>query len=524
MRITFTGTPPLGESILMPGRDAPRAFPLASIVDTFQASINNQSVSINIADIVHALMHYNTDTYLKEHDYSLTPSYQDQSQQYGDLFLANRSPLGLYGNSPDGCQQARGGFPFVVISNPVQVATPAVQLTSQIDIAFCEPIFLSPFYWGCSNEAGFYNVNTMDFNITFIGQANTRIWSHDDNGGTNVISSISYTLGGLAGGPSGSSFIGSGMPLMLFNYITPQETMVIPPNVPITYPYFDVLRYVSDQELVPSGDSAPLISNNIQLSSIPRRMYIFARRKNVNLYSSPTYTDAFMQISNLNIQFLNKSGLLASMAPQQIYSMCVKNHCDLSWQDWSGGPVYTNDLVTAINTIGSVICVEFATDIGLDSLMAPGILNQSMLQVTVQAKNIASDDFAPSLYIVAVLEGSFTIQGVGSASTNIGVLTPRDVLDCMQNGHVNYADVERVNGGDFWSGLKNFGAKLWPYLKQAHDYIKKHHLLSEGLEFVPHPAAQVAAKGAKFLGYGEGVTMGGRQMSRARMRKRLHHY
>src|SRR5580698_8254522 len=249
VRLTFTGIPVAGTTLLNPNRDAPRAFPLASAIDTLSATINNQSISINIADVIHALMHYNTCNDVKNLDYSMTPSYQDQSQNYGDLFGTIRSPLFNYGDSNDGNQNPRGGFPFTIVANPGGDGVTVV--TAIVDVAFCEPLFLSPFYFGHSNGCGFFNVNTMDFNITFLGQAANRMWSHDSS--INTILGSTFTPGGVIGGPVQTSFpIGTGtQPLILIQYITPQENQIIPANVPITYPYFDVIRFPTDLGLVP---------------------------------------------------------------------------------------------------------------------------------------------------------------------------------------------------------------------------------------------------------------------------------
>lgn len=526
IRLTFIGTPPNGETIIRANRDAPRAFPISSSIETLQASINNQSMSINIADIVHALMHYNTDNDVKNLDYSMTPSYQDQSQNYSDLFNSIRGPLQNYGDASDGVQTPRGGFPFVIISNPVSNGVNAV--TAVVDVAFCEPLYLSPFYWGKSNASGFFNVNTMDFNFTFLGNAANRFWSHDSNNGTNIITSSSFTFGGLSGGPTSFTTTGN-LPLMLFQYITPQTNMVLPPNVPITYPYFDVLRFPTDlpQSIAGSGQTTAS-SNNIQLNSIPRRMYVYVRERNSDLYSSASNTDTFFQINNINIQFQNKNGLLASASMNQLYQMSVANHCKMNWTQWSGGPVYApGNLSATYGTIGSVVCIEFATNIGLNANggQAPGLNEQSMLQINVTYTNVSGRNINPTLYIVPVLEGTFTIQGLGQSSTNIGVISPKDVIDSESRPGISYADVEDVNGGDFWSGLKSFGSKLLPFLQKAHDFVKEHKLLSRGLSMVPHPGAQGLSKIADTLGYGEGgVLLGGAKLSRSQMRRRLNDY
>jgi hypothetical protein len=526
VRLTFTSVPPAGQTVLMPNRDAPRAFPVMSSIDTLTATINNQSVSINVADVVQALMHYNTDDDLKNLDYSMTPTYQDQSQNYGDLFNTIRNPLQNYGDSTDGSQNPRGGFPFVIIANPLQAPAGTASLTAVVDVLFCEPIICSPFYWGKSNESGFYNVNTMDFNYTFLSQTANRMWSHDDNGGTNVFTNSTFTFGGLPNGPT--SFGNGNLPTMLFQYISPQENMLIPANVPITYPYFDVLRFPSDQTVNVAGSGPQMYqSNNIQLNSIPRRMYIYIRERNNDLYSNASHTDTYFTINSVSIQFQNKNGLLASAS--------VKNHCKMSWNQFQGrvnkpglmvAQANPADFSNMMGTIGSVICVEFASDIGLESLQAPGVLSQSMIQIQVNATNVSGRNINPTLYIVPILEGTFTIQSLGQASTNVGVITPRDILDCQSNPAVNYADVESVTGGDFFSGLKSFGSKLWPYIQKAHDFIKDYKILSTGLSLIPHPAAKAASMAAETFGYGEGegILIGGRRLPKRQLRKRLNQY
>src|ERR1700679_2415869 len=82
IRLTFTGTVTTTNagftpsvSLLNGGFDSPRAYPWSSAVDTLSVSINNDSVSINMADVIQALLHYNIDNRLKTRNYSLTPNY-----------------------------------------------------------------------------------------------------------------------------------------------------------------------------------------------------------------------------------------------------------------------------------------------------------------------------------------------------------------------------------------------------------------------------------------------------------------
>jgi hypothetical protein len=146
IRLTFTGTAPPGQLLLNPGQDCPRHLPISSGVDVYQVTINNQGVSINMADMIHALQWYNTDADFSLHDLSMTPNLQDQSQDYSALFGTNRTPMSFYGDSVDHTMMGRAAFPFTVVSN--------TNTTAVVDMLVCEPMFLSPFYWGKSNESG----------------------------------------------------------------------------------------------------------------------------------------------------------------------------------------------------------------------------------------------------------------------------------------------------------------------------------------------------------------------------------
>jgi hypothetical protein len=549
IRLTFAGEAGVGNVLLNPGQDAPRAWPLMSSIDTLQLTVNNQSVSINIADMVQALMHFNTPECLSNLDYSMTPTLLDQSQAYSNLFGTNRNPLGFYGDSHDQVMQGRAGFPFTVVSN--------TQTTAVVDMVVCEPILLSPLYWGHENASGFYNVNTMDLNVTFLTQAGNRMWSHDavSTGVATTISSVSATFNNFSPAFSYSSY---NVPYLFVNYITPNETQILPFNKPITYPYFDVQRFPTDYGNISAGQNVPSVaSNNIQLNSIPRRMYIYAREKNADLYNTPNNPDTYLSIEGISIQFMNKNGLLASASKYQLYEMAVKNHCQLSWTQWSGEAVYpVNSFVNAnkFSGPGSILCVEFATDIGLDFLDSPGKLGQYQLQVNLNVTNRSARTINTSLYIIIVSEGTFTVEGLGKASTNIGVISSQDILDARQSPFVNYCDVQEVNGGNFLSGLKNFGHKfsqgIQKYGPKAWDFVKK-DLIPVAKEVAPllpllglgeqcmcprcrGQGCDACGNGGVLIGgaKGRGVSMGGvpvggvavggRQMSKKNLKDRLH--
>ena len=91
-----------------------------------------------------------------------------------------------------------------------------------------------------------------------------------------------------------------------------------------------------------------------------------------------------------------------------------------------------------------------------------------MLLVQADVRNISNRSITPTLYICIVSEGTFCITGMGSATTNIGVISSEDILNASMQPGVNYYDVQEVNGGNFFSGLVNFGKDVGKRIWQGY--------------------------------------------------------
>jgi len=534
VRITLNSTAPNANNLLRAGYDALRAFPISGSISTLSVSINNTSVSVNMSDLIHGLLRFNTGQHLKEHEYSMTPSALDMSQEYNDLLGSVRNPLGQYGDSNQESVMGRGGFSnYTIVSN-----TPGEAI---IDCLLCEPIFLSPFYFGSGNGTAFIGVQDMSWNFTFVNNPAFRMWSHNPSG-ANAPGPIN------AGNVQFNNFTGpafsyqSIVPSLLFNYITPQALQTIPRQM--TYSYFDVARYFSDFSPIAPGASSQLTSNTIVLQSIPRRIYIWARDNNATLNADCTRTDTFLAVQKLNplqISWNNYNGTFTGASSWDMYKMSVKNHLNLSYNEWSGGPVYTNgSLTTRIGTVGSPICIEMGTDIGLSDTEAPGMLGQYSLQVTLNVVNAnQSRTVNPVLVVCVISEGTFTILDNRSVS-QIGVITAQDVLDAKQNlsDYVDYELIQEVNGGNFFSGLKAFGSKIMdslrtagrkayqigkkiaPYVKTGIDVAKTLAPYLAGLGEGEYDGGVLIGDQERYSQYG-GAPVGGKMISRNKLRSRL---
>ena len=530
VRLTMTGTVVTNNGAYTPatslvnaGFDAPRAFPLGGSIDTLSATINNDSVNINISDIIHAMTHYNIDSKLHAREYSQTPNYYDQSYNYSDLFGATRNPLGFWASGIEGNDIQRGAFPYTIVQNAtVTPATGAGTVaTTIVDMLICEPIWLSPFFFGNAafDDQGFYNVNSMDFNFTFINSG-MRMWSHNaishvqDSGTGNFVTTNITNIQMSFNQFSPSFSYNQVVPQVLFKYITPNliSYPTLSPTMPNSYQYFDVLRYPTDFPAITYASGAQQFpSNNIQLSSIPRKMYAYIRPNNSVLRNRCDITDSYYAINQVAIQWANASVLLSSASQQQLYLTNVKNNYSGSWNEWAALGTYNSVFPPTAGAAqygqgGGPLCFEFGTDIELEPDQAPGMLGQFQIQVNIQAANKNPggqwDTLPVTMYLVFVMEGTFVIPALGAATHMLGVISKNDILDAQTRPAVTYRNIEHQYGGDFWSGLRDFGNKI-------NDFLKSSKIISYIAPYIPLPGAAQVGQIAKRLGYGEGTHVGG---------------
>lgn len=292
----------------------------------------------------------------------------------------------------------------------------------------------------------------------------------------------------------------------------------------IEYNYWDVQRYPTSIGAYLPDEIRRVSSQNIQLQSIPRRIYLFARRTNAS--RSFNDCDAYLGIEGISINWNNRSGLLASATKQDLYKISRKNGCYLSWNQWSGENMFfasggTND---RINGVGSILCLEFGTDIGLLDVESPGLDGTYQLQIDVTFKNFnQTNDLICDFYIVTISEGVFTIQDNRSIS-QIGVISRQDILDSQTSPQVDYYDVRRVQGlGDFFGAVGDVGR----FGRNILEGIKKY--APKALRFVKEdilPIAKEVIKLLPMLGMGGeggngGVVVGGELMNRQQLRNRI---
>jgi len=488
--VRIQGTNTTAGNLVNVGYIAPRAYPLQNVISSEQMTINNDTITqAPISQYVPAMMWYHNKHQNRFGQYSLTPSMLDQYQNYVDAtnamaFGNNRNPLGPYGDNV--YEQNRGGFSGYDI--PVQ-APGATDVTITLNVT--EPLFLSPFVFGQDSN----------FTSCFVGVQNMAYTATLNN--LNRIMSIKNDAMGINITTLTTNLLSSSL---LFEYLTPDPAQNLPRE--LSSSYFSIVSYPtkSSAPIAPNGAVA-LTMQSIQVTSIPRRMYIYARIDDSlqTPYTSDSYFSVNSSANPLTVTW-NNNQFFSQATSMDLYNMSVKNGLQMSWDQWN---YYT----------GSVICIDYSTDLGLMSQESSGSLGNYQLGLTCNFVNSnQSVTITPTLYIVIVYEGTFEIID-GSCTHHIGVLDAHDVSTAKLDPMVTYKEVEQVYGGDFFRSLKNAFHKV-------HDFVKGNKLISGVSSLIPHPYAKAVSEISRRLGYGRrrkrGGVLVGDGVSGGR-RKRSHH-
>ena len=525
--------------------DALAPFPLHQLASVMTATINNNSVSINIRDVLPALMRFNDRRELERYN-GMTPVAFDILASYQDGVGANLNPLGGWNNSADNDLFARGSFsidaigavaspsnlqacpaslpiPLIPAGQPNTTAQSQVQ-DIYIQFTVTEPLLLSPFIFADpkSNNQGFYGVQNMNF-VFNIGDA-SRVWR-------TALANV-----GAGTTPYGNTFITSASVVsfagsqLIFNFLTPHPSDLMSARNAV--PFYELPRFISAPNvLVPSSynpavqasntlvvpQTKILATSSLQLNQIPDRLIIQVRNPlNKTAWGQP---DAFLVISQLSINFNNQSGILASATQQDLYRYSVENGSNQSWLEFSGFatvPDPASGCGRRLATSGSLLVLEFGKDIQLtEDYYSAGSLGNFNLQINLTVFNQFSYDITPEIVLITMNSGLF-VNERGTSSTYTGILTKADVLSASAQEPYFQSSVKRMVGGGFLDSLKSVAGKVLP------------HLLKHGKEELgksDHPVAKLAHSALGAMGYGssggQGSSGGGSSGGRMRLADRL---
>lgn len=492
-KIDFVGTCPAGQNLLDQwGFDiAPRALIVNNSFKNVVVSINGSNFTSDGNDLLPAFSRYHFDK-LKSY-LSQSCSVLDNCQKYSEAVGSNINALGSAQTSDATGQgvYARGGFDGVKILTNTPTA-------GSIVLSATEPLIISPLSYDdfIGIKPAFYNISSFNVNTTFDNDLAGRILSISDNSTATFTSVVANPL---------SSNI-------YFGYYTTKMMESIPRVV--SYPYYNTQRYIQSGLTLSAGASATLDMNTIQISSVPRKIYIYLKpsRNSYNINQSDTYA----RVNTLSIQFGNKSSLLGNCNAKQIYDISKRNGLDMSWSAYNGSIEYNKP--RNFSGCGGVVCIVPAKDLGLDELYVSGTAGLIQIQIKVSYTNIQPSGSAPLAYdgyVVVVSDGLATIPTINTCIQQDSVIKPDDVLNAQNvMPSLTTSDIYDYSGGSWWSDVKSWYDRNSSWIKPVAKGIS-----SAIKVVVPETAPLLTAVGLGYSGgaYSGGGLVGGASISKKKL-------
>ena len=453
-RLRLEGNAPVGGYMINYGSsDALAPFPCSQTFSTVQSTINNNTVNINMQDVISALLRSNDQRELFAFN-GTTPTAFDTYQQYADAVLANNNPLGSYVNVSDNDLQPRGAFNVNILPSVPGISGNDINNTDApsprvvfIEFETAEPLMCSPWLYADpkSNNQAIYGVTNLNFTFNLAANANRTFRSANSFISSATVSEVVESE-------------------LIFTFLTMHSDQLV--SARNCVPYYEVPRYLT-QVAPPAGSyfapiKSTVVSNTLQLNMIPDKLMIFVRPR----LSSQTVStaDYFLPITGIRLQFNNQAGLLSNATAYDLYRYSRKAGSNQTWQEFSGA-AYRADPAggngSLVRTTGSMLMLNFAEAIQItESWYSPGSIGNFNIQFQLEIENnTASTDYE---LVLITLNSGILVTERGSTSIFTAVLDKQTVLDASQKEHYSGSDVKRMVGGGFLDTLRSVAGKVLP--------------------------------------------------------------
>jgi hypothetical protein len=411
--------------------EALNQFPLNQLFTNATMTINQASMSVNTQDIMSVLLRMTNDDNLSK--YSCPHMPDKRFKAYSDMALTQSNPLRSFLEANEK-SIPRGAHPIsfsiakttsgaaqtvrTQASTEAQIITALTCGTSGndswvIDITFrtTEPLlFMSPLKYGenLNNNAGLYGVKNIDFVF-------------------NIDTSAKRVLCSATTIPFNVSLVSMGDCRLNLNYLSVQASdLLASKNV---LPYVEFARYltVNTPNTAPNAP-ADIVAQAVQLSQIPNRLYIVARKPMSTQNNKDSNT--FLAIENISINFNNVAGILAGATAVDLYNMSVSNGSQQDIYEFLGSANVSHGL--SKNTAGSILVIDPSKDLNLPDYLSNGSIGQFSFQANVRVRNTDVATFSPELVVIAEYNGLFITQS-GQSMKQTGLLTKDVVMNSTMN-------------------------------------------------------------------------------------------
>jgi len=479
------------------------AFPLHRLINTVNGTINNQNVTFN-CDVLNEVLR-------------LVDSPGNRSKRtcatslewLADMDVAGGGTLGpltgvqdvtdrstrsagswpqVYFTKADGTQPLGGTGPSDQLSYTFVNGIPTWAATGTGDVAILyfrftstEKFVLSPFIFAdlCDRDTGIFGLNNVMLTLNMTAPSMTghvgRVLRASSTYG-QTYSDLGYNTGqGI------STFQNSTINVQ---FLDPNWEVPLPTRSMV--PYMDYARYLTFTKpgggLPPRSLHSGVFTQTITLSYIPDLIAISVRPAHYgdllnnsqqstipNIPHDLAAADYCFPIQQLSLQWANRSGLLSTHTPEQLYEMAYANGLHMTWEEWSGlgklnigstGQSEVKNLDGNGAMVGGFLVLRPGVDFVLDPGQAPGMVGNFVLNANLKVFNQFVDKYDGDLRlsVVAVNSGFFATV-YGTSAIMRGVLSPADVAAQGTPSTTEFA-LSRVVGGGFLERLANGFTKM----------------------------------------------------------------
>jgi len=425
-------------------------YPLHSLMTVASATINNNTVSINMKDVLPAIIRLLNKKDLGAYN-GMTVTATDSLLNYGDSTFGVSPSQGSANMGLDTDYAGRGSIFLKSYTSTAQSAGPytaGATMTETFTWHISEPLMLSPFIYSNpqSNGQAFYGIQNMnivlnigsDLNRVFrgcgppLGISVTGVLDATSNyaspagdataGGNKIFLPWIQSVVPGTGGENGSMFSNT---YLLFTFLTAHPSDLFPARNIV--PYYELPRYITQgvasvalepttvnafNQYIPFIDTVSggttFTSQTLQLNQIPDKLILYIRKQGQTWYDA----DSYLPITGISIDFNNNSGLLSASRVEDLYRMSKDNGSNQSWNEWVGFQSVTTvtgaganginlpinstnpangfltSLFSVVPTVGSCLVLEFGKDIQLiEDFFAPGSLGNFNIRVNLRYQN-----------------------------------------------------------------------------------------------------------------------------------------
>ena len=392
---------------------APRQFPLSSIIDTIDLTINGTHFTASMNQYIHAVMEYTTPEY-RERVLTETAHCPDKAK-IDDTAGRLNHPLNMRAETSRVGETPRGTLLDETTGNGTRL----------LKFHFEEPLFLSPLMAEFGH--GMTNINDVSVVINWASDisrvlscANTRA----------VGEQIARTFPLNAAALKTATKIIDKTELNV-RYYSAQDDIKIPNE--IVLPYKQPKVVINSVEDHTGGKASAYTGNNIRLNQVPEAVFIYVKTKRAE--QDANHSDTSLRISGINIDWNNQSGLLSSLTERDLVRLSVENGLDEI-----GNEYLTN---------GLVLKLVFGKDIPLPDNVSAGTRGDWSIQINPTIPEEQASEAKLEMFQVFFYNGHAIISP-NECKVSTGLLDLRDNVEAEDMGDEFHG--QQLSGGSSVGG------------------------------------------------------------------------